>query len=172
MAAKGADATRSSSATHPDFDRRILIERTLHAPRALVWQAWTDPKQIIRWWGPNGFSTTVEVMDVRPGGVWQYVMHGPDGTDYPNRSVFREVIAPERIIFTHGGGAADRPRAQFESTWTFTALGEDTTRVLIDMVFPTAAERDAIARHYGAIEGGHQTLARLADLLEPRGPRS
>ncbi|HEV7986118.1 MAG TPA: SRPBCC family protein [Steroidobacteraceae bacterium] len=148
-------------------NRRLLIERVIHAPREMVWKAWTDPKQIVKWWGPNGFTTTIETMEVRPGGVWTFVMHGPDGTDYANKSTFIEVVPPERIVFAHGGGSADGPRAQFESRRTFQALGRDQTRVSIDMVFPTAADRDRIVQYYGAIEGGHQTLRRLSELLEP-----
>src|SRR5271170_6970154 len=90
-------------------DREIVISRVFDAPRELVWQAWTDPKQVVRWWGPNGFTTTIEVMDVRPGGVWKHVMLGPDGTNYPNESLFQEVVSPERIVFAHGGAREGGP---------------------------------------------------------------
>ena len=73
-------------------EREILLSRVFDAPRNLVWEAWTDPRQVAQWWGPNGFTTTIEVMDVRPGGHWRHVMHGPDGTDYPNDIVFLEVV--------------------------------------------------------------------------------
>ena len=159
-------AARRNSAEEPVADRQLLIERIIQAPPEVVWQAWTDPKQIVQWWGPNGFTTTIETMDVRPKGIWKYVIHGPDGTNYPNLSTFIEVVPPERIVFSHDGGAADRPQAQFESTWTFEALGKDQTRVTIDMRFPTAALRDSIVQHYGAVEGGHQTLHRLATLID------
>lgn len=145
-------------------DREIVIARVFDAPRELVWEAWTNPRHVAQWWGPRGFTTTIEEMDVRPGGVWKHVMHGPDGTDYPNRSVFTEVLKPERIVFSHGGEKRGDAGVQFESTWTFEALGEQT-RVTIRMVFATAAERDRVAQEYGAIEGGHQTLARLAEHL-------
>jgi uncharacterized protein YndB with AHSA1/START domain len=84
-------------------DRAIVISREFDAPRELVWEAWTNPKHVANWWGPRGFSTTIEVMDVRPGGVWKHVMHGPDGANYPNKSVFKEVVKPERIVYSHGG---------------------------------------------------------------------
>jgi len=119
---------------------------------------------VVQWWGPRGFTTTIEEMDVRPGGVWKLVMHGPDGTNYPNRSVFREVVKPERLVFSHGGGKAGGPSAQFVATWTFEALG-DQTQVTIRMAFPSAAARDRVVKEYGAIEGGKQTLARLGELL-------
>jgi uncharacterized protein YndB with AHSA1/START domain len=147
-------------------DREIVLSRVFDAPRELVWEAWTDPEHVVYWWGPNGFTTTIETMDVRPGGVWKHVMHGPDGTDYPNKSVFTEVVKPERIAYSHGGGRKGAPGARFEATWTFEALDRGTTRVTIRMVFPTVEGRDRVVREYGAIEGGKQTLERLAEHLQ------
>ena len=162
MAEKG-----SSPARVPDkdtSDREILITRIFDAPRELVWDAWTDPKQVVQWWGPNGFSTTIHEMDVRPGGMWRLTMHGPDGTDYPNLSTFIEVVKPERIVYSHGGGTKGRPGAQFEATWTFEAQG-DKTRLTMRSVFASAAARDLIVKTYNAIEGGNQTLSRLGEQL-------
>ncbi|MCH8618248.1 SRPBCC family protein [Undibacterium sp. TS12] len=139
-------------------DREILISRLLNAPRELVWNTFTNPEHIGQWWGPDGFTTTTEVMDVRPGGIWKHVMHGPDGTDYPNYSVFTEVTRPERIVFRHGDHADNVD--QFTATWTFTEENGQT-RVTIRMLFPTADARNMVVRQYGAIQGGHQTLARL-----------
>ena len=75
-------------------DREIAATRIFDAPRELVWKAWTDPKHVAQWWGPNGFTNTIHEMNVSPGGVWRFMMHGPDGTDYPNRIVFIEVVEP------------------------------------------------------------------------------
>ncbi len=141
-------------------DREIVISRVFDAPRELVWKAWTDPAQIVKWWGPNGFSTTIEVMDVRPGGTWNLIMHSPEGKDFPNRSVFLEVVKPERIVYSHGGGRKGDPEAQFEATWTFEELG-GKTKLTNRMLFASAKQRDLVAKFYGAIEGGNQTLARL-----------
>jgi len=149
-------------------DREIILSRVFDAPRELVWEVWTDPRHVVNWWGPNGFTTTIHEMDVRPGGVWHQTMHGPDGTDYPNKSIFKEAIKLERIIFTHGGGEKGGPGANFEATWTFDTQG-DKTKVTMRMVFPTAAERDQVVKHYNAIEGGKQTLGRLASYL-PKAP--
>lgn len=104
-------------------------------------------------------------MDVRPGGVWQHVLHGPDGTDYPGQSVFTEVVKPERIVLSHAGGKKGAPGADFVATWTFEALDGGRTRLTIRMVFPSAAKRDRNVREYGAIEGGQQTLERVAEHL-------
>jgi len=146
-------------------DREIIITRDFDAPRELVWEAWTNPEHVVKWWGPHGFTTTIEEMNVRPGGIWKHVMHGPDGTDYPNKSIFTEVVKPERIVFTHGGAKEGGPETEFVATWSFDALDEGKTRVTIRMVFPTAEQRDKVVKAYGAIEGGKQTLERLAQRL-------
>lgn len=151
---------------NPDTsDREIVLSRVFDYPRELVWEAWTDPKHVAQWWGPRGFSTSIEEMDVRPGGVWKHTMHGPDGADYPNKSVFVEVVKPERIVYTHGGGKKGSEGATFESTWTFEALGPSKTRLTMRMVFPTAGDRDRVVKEYGAVEGGKQTLERLSERL-------
>jgi uncharacterized protein YndB with AHSA1/START domain len=151
--------------TSPAAGREIVITRMLDAPRELAWQAMTDPAHVVQWWGPRGFTTTIEQMDVRPGGVWTHVMHGPDGTDYPNHSVFTEVVYPERIVFAHGDGKAE---PDILATWTFEAIG-DQTRVTISMVFPSTAARDFVVKEHGAIEGGKQTLERLSEYLPSMG---
>jgi len=148
-------------------EREIVVSRVFDARRELVWNAWTDPQQVVKWWGPRGFTTTIQEMDVRPGGVWRHTMHGPDGTNYPNKSVFTEVVKYERIVFSHGGGKEGGPGATFKSTWTF----EDEsgkTRLTIRMVFDSAQERDRVEKEFAAVEGGKQTLERLAEHLATR----
>lgn len=145
-------------------DREMVIERIFDAPRELVWEAWTNPEHVAQWWGPDGFTTTIKKMDFRVGGVWKLVMHGPDGKDYPNSSIFREIVEPECIMFSHGGRSEDGPSTNFLATWTFEALG-NRTRVTMRALFNTPEERELVIREYCAIEGGKQTLARLADYL-------
>jgi uncharacterized protein YndB with AHSA1/START domain len=145
-------------------DREIVLTRVYEAPRELVWTAWTDPKHVVHWWGPDGFTNTIHEMDVRPGGVWRFVMHGPDGRDYKNRINFIEVERPERLVYTHGGDDDVEP-VSFHVTVTFEDQGSGRTKVTLRSVFPTAEERDRVVKDYGAIEGGRQTLARLADYL-------
>src|ERR1700748_2358154 len=82
-------------------DRTITATRIFDAPRELVWEAWTDPHHVAQWWGPNGFTNTIHSMDVRPGGEWDFIMHGPDGTDYKNRIVYREIVPLKKIVFDH-----------------------------------------------------------------------
>jgi uncharacterized protein YndB with AHSA1/START domain len=144
-------------------DREMVIARVIDAPRELVWKAWTDPYHVAQWWGPDGFTTTTHSMDVRPGGVWRFVMHGPDGTDYLNRIVYVEIEEPARLVYKHTG-EVDHEDIRFETTVTFEeAAGE--TRVTLRSVFPSAEERDRVIREYNALEGGKQHLARLDDYV-------
>jgi uncharacterized protein YndB with AHSA1/START domain len=145
--------------------REIFITREFNVPRELVWEAMTNPKHVVNWWGPRGFTTTIEKMDLRVGGVWQHVMLGPDGAKYPNISVFTEIVKPERIVFSHGGEREGGPGVSFVSTWSFEKLAANKTRVSIRMIFPSATERDFVVKEFGAIEGGKQTLERLGEYL-------
>lgn len=145
-------------------DREMRLTRMLDAPRARVWQAWTDPEHIVLWWGPNGFTTTTHEMQVRSGGTWTFIMHGPDGVDYPNRITYEEILEPELLVYTHGTGEADDPD-QFRTTVTFEEVG-DQTRVTLCAVFPSAFDFKRVVEESGAIEGGNQTLGRLADYVK------
>src|SRR5271167_2949843 len=140
--------------------RSIIGVREFDAPRELVFAAWTDPKHLAHWWGPNGFTHTTMSFDLRPGGVWRFVMHGPDGTDYENRITYDEIVKPERLVYRHGGGEDVEP-VQFHVTVTFEDLGSKT-RLTMRAVFPSAEQRNLVAEKYGAIEGAQQTLERLA----------
>ncbi|HEY4301908.1 MAG TPA: SRPBCC family protein [Candidatus Didemnitutus sp.] len=151
-------------------DREIVVAREFNAPRELVWEAWTNPEHVVHWWGPRGFNTTVEKMDVRPGGEWKHVMRGPDGAEYPNHSTFTEVVKPERIVYRHSGERKGGPRVNHTSTWTFESLGPKRARLTIRMVFATPADRDFIVREFGAVEGGKQTLGRLDEYLSGSRP--
>lgn len=150
---------------HDTVDRQIIISRAFDAPRELVWEAMTNPKHVVNWWGPRGFSTTIETMDVRPGGIWKHVMHGPDGSNYPNENHFKEITRPERIVFSLSGKREGGPGTSFVSTWTFEALGHGKTQVTIRMVFPSTADRDFVVKEFNALEGGNQTLDRLGEFL-------
>jgi uncharacterized protein YndB with AHSA1/START domain len=131
------------------------------APRELVWSAWTDPNHLAQWWGPNGFTTTTSAYDLRPGGTWRFVMHGPDGRDYQNLVTFDEIVKPERLVYRHGD---DVEPVQFRTTVTFEDLG-GKTRLTLRAQFPTADARDRVVKEYGAAEGAVQTIERLANYL-------
>ncbi|HWA09585.1 MAG TPA: SRPBCC family protein [Opitutaceae bacterium] len=158
---------------HPAEDtsnREIVISRIYDAPRDLAWRAMTDPQHVANWWGPRGFTTTIEKMDLKVGGVWKHTMRGTDGALYPNKSIFKEIVRHERIVFSHGGGREEGPGATFLATWTFEEPAPGKTRVTARMVFPTPEARDFVAREFGAVEGGKQTLERLAEYLPTMPP--
>jgi uncharacterized protein YndB with AHSA1/START domain len=147
-------------------DREMVITRLIAAPQELVFEAWTDPAHLASWWGPDGFATTTSAFDMRPGGVWRFVMHGPDGRDYENRITFDEVVRPERLVYRHSGDEDVEP-VRFTTTVTFVP-DDGKTRVTLRAVFPTAAERERVVKEYGAVEGGKQTLARLDQYVSAR----
>ena len=91
--------TKSSSAAG-QARQELLLTRIYGAPRSLVFKAWTDSNQMARWWGPRGFSNPVCELDVRPGGLIRIDMRGPNGTIYPMKGVFHEIVEPERLVFT------------------------------------------------------------------------
>lgn len=142
-------------------EQHMTIRRTLDAPRDRVWEAWTDPAQVDQWWGPDGFSTTTDAMDVTPRGVWAFEMVGPDGEVYPNRIVYDEVDRPERLAYTHG--SPDDPE-MFRVTVTFEGRDGDATKLTMESRFPSAADLDD-ALEFGADDGAAQTLRRLAEYL-------
>jgi uncharacterized protein YndB with AHSA1/START domain len=150
----------------PTADREIVLSRLLDAPRDLVFAAWTDPKQVVQWWGPRGFTTTSHEMSVTPGGVWRFVMHGPDGRDYKNKIVFTEVVKPERLVYRHAG-EEETENIRFHVTVTFQAQ-EGKTLLTMRSLFATAQERDEVVTKYGALEGGKQTLERLAEFVQQK----
>ena len=145
--------------------REIVITRVFDAPRERVWKAWADPKQVVKWWGPRGFSTTSDQREFKAGGAWKHTMIGPDGTPYPNFARFEEILEPERLVYTNGGGKKDGPGVSFRTTVTLKDLG-GKTELTMRMVFDTAEARDLVVKEYGAIEGGRQTLARLGEHLD------
>ena len=138
-------------------DREIAISRMLNAPRELVWKVWTEPEHIAKWWGPNGFTNTIKEMDVRPDGMWLHTMHGPDGTDYPNKAVYKEVVKPERIVYVHSAPG-------FTATVTFEAV-YNKTKLTMSMVFDSIEVKDLVVKAHGAIEGQVQTINRLEEYL-------
>src|SRR3984957_10103929 len=146
-------------------DKEIYITREFDAPRELLWEAMTNPKHVVNWWGPVGFTTTIEEMDFRVGGTWKHVMRAPDGAEYPNQSVFKEIVKPEKIVYQHAGHKKGGPEISFVSTWSFEELGKNKSRVSIRMIFPETEKRDFVVKEFGAIEGGKQTLGRMAEYV-------
>ncbi|MFI5186185.1 MAG: SRPBCC domain-containing protein [Chitinophagales bacterium] len=138
--------------------KELTITKLVNAPIKLVWEVWTNPEHIKHWWEPNGFTNTIFKMDVKPGGVWDFIMHGPDGTDYKNKSVYKEVVKHKKIVYDHISG----PKFQF--TVTFTEK-ENKTLIAIQMLFETAEEREQVIKVFKADVGLQQNIYKLEGYL-------
>jgi len=139
-------------------DREIRLSRLVNAPIDLVWEVWTNPEHIKEWWGPNGFTNTINKMDVRENGEWDLIMHGPDGTDYKNKSIFKEIIKHEKIVYEH----ISSPK--FVATISFKAQKEKT---LIDwhMLFESKEQFIQVVKTFKADEGLRQNMEKLNHYL-------
>jgi uncharacterized protein YndB with AHSA1/START domain len=120
-------------------DREFVHSRHIEAPQKEVFRAFSQPERLARWWGPDGFSSTFETFDLRQGGAWRFVMHGPDGTDYPNESVFRALEPPSRVVIEH---LSDEHH--FFLTITFEARGSQTL-VGWRQLFDSAEHKEKVA---------------------------
>jgi len=140
-------------------DRELLLSRTLNAPVTLVWEVWTNPEHIKNWWGPNGFTNTIYKMEVNEGGEWNFTMHGPDGTDYKNKSVFKEIIKHKKIVYEHVSGP------KFLATVTFAEQGNKTL-LTWHMLFDTAEELKQVVKVFKADEGLKQNVEKLENYLQ------
>jgi uncharacterized protein YndB with AHSA1/START domain len=138
-------------------DRELLITKTLNAPIDLVWETWTTPEHIAQWWGPNGFTNTITKMDFQPGGEWLLVMHSPDGTDYKNKSIFKEIIPHKKIVFDHIA-------PNFTATIEFEAQG-DTTLLKWYMLFESAELFVQVVKTFKADEGLKQNVEKWQTYL-------
>ncbi len=139
----------------------LRITRVYDAPVEAVWDAWTDPAQTAKWWGPRGFTLTTHSKDLKVGGHWHYTMHGPDGTDWPNRTYYHEVERYKRLVYDHG--ATENTPPLFRVTVTFKEIGEQTEMDMI-MALPTP-EAAAQTKKFVKDAGGNGTWDRLAEYL-------
>ncbi|MFD0855971.1 SRPBCC family protein [Actinomadura adrarensis] len=144
-------------------DREVVVSRVINGPRHLVFEAYTEIRHLSRWWGPDGFTITTRSFEFRPGGRWEFVMHAPDGTDYPNHVEWLEIVRPERIVHRHGTRHGD-PDA-FISTTTFEEQAPGKTLVTLRSVLNTKEQRDRLVEHFAAVEGAQQTLDHLASYV-------
>lgn len=139
-------------------NRELSIQRLVKAPRELVWKVWTEPEHIKHWWGPSGFTNTISEMEVKPGGVWEFIMHGPDGTDYKNKHIYKEVVKPEKLVLEHVTG----PR--FLMTVTFEEQG-DKTLVSIHSLFESAEQLQEVIKIFRADVGMKQNVDRMENYV-------
>lgn len=153
-------ATLKIRASTPADQPTITMEREFDAPPEVLFRAFTEAEALKAWYGPNGFTITVLARDFRVGGLFRFTMHGPDGTDYPNRIAYREILPGERLAYLHDSDIDNDPRA-FEVTVTFEALGANRTLLTMRSIFPSVEARNAVMK-FGAVELGMQTLEKLA----------
>jgi uncharacterized protein YndB with AHSA1/START domain len=145
-------------------DREIVLSRVFDFPRELVFKAWTEPEHFKMWMGPNGFTITMIEFDLKIGGRARYIMHGPDGTDYPSRLTFKELKKPELLAFAHGESDQEGPD-DFQQRITFEALSATSTKLTMRLLFGSAEACEAVKK-FGAVELGQQTLAKLGEHLK------
>lgn len=147
-------------------EKEISAIRFFKAPRKLVWEMWTNPEHITNWWGPNGFTTTTFKMELKPGGVWRFVMHDPGGRDFQNKIIYIDVVERKLLIYKHSG-AEDTEDIRFHVTVNFDEDG-DETKITMKMVFETSEELERVKKEFGAVEGLEQTLTRLGEYLKQK----
>lgn len=140
-------------------DREIRISRLLDAPIDLVWEVWTDLEHIRNWWGPEGFTNTISKMDVRPDGEWDLIMHGPDGTDFKNKSVFKEIVRHKKIVYEH----ISTPH--FVATINFESLGLKT-KINWHMLFESKEQFIQVVKTFKADEGLKQNVEKLNSYVQ------
>lgn len=138
-------------------NRELRITRILNAPVEKIWEVWTDPEHIARWWGPNGFTNTIHTMDVQPGGEWRLTMHGPDGKRYPNKSEFTEIVPLQKIVFRHFN-------PNYFATVIFEPNGKETLLEWIT-VFETVELFETVVKVFKADEGILQNVEKLESYL-------
>lgn len=145
------------------LDREVVISRVIDAPRSLVYAAWTDPEQIVVWFGPDGLAIETKEIDLRPGGAWRFDMVGADGTRYRNRMSFLRMETEALIEVEHGTDRDDDPD-RFRMLVTFDAQSDGKTVLTLRQMHPSKARRDFVIG-FGAVEYGGQTLGKLAKHL-------
>ncbi|TGK29437.1 polyketide cyclase [Leptospira gomenensis] len=143
----------------PESDREAVSVRIVNASKEAAFRAWTDPNHLRRWWGPKGFTNTFYEYDLKPGGNWKFTMHGPDGTDYPNHSVFVSIVPSEELVFDHISGHP------FRVTTTFEEQSSGKTKITFRMLFETAEEFERSKKY--VIPGNEENFDKLeAELAE------
>lgn len=139
-------------------ENEIVTMRTFNAPRHLVYKAWTNPAHLKVWWGPKGFTNTFNVFDLRVGGRWSFVMHGPDKGNYVNEATFTAIREPELLVWDR------QSKPIFQVEVNFEALTENTTRVVFKQKFATREECEKLRKYVP--EKNEENMDRLEDELK------
>ena len=139
-------------------NRQIVVTRVFNAPRETVFSAWTNPVLLKQWWGPKGFTNTFHEFDLKPGGNWKFIMHGPDGGNYLNESMFIEIKEPEKIILNHISNPC------FQLTACFEEVDENKTRLIFEQLFETIEVYNKVKVF--AVDANEENMDRLEAVLK------
>lgn len=142
----------------------MAFSRLIAAPVETVWEIWSELRHLHEWFGPAGFTITTQEFAFAPGGMWRFTMHGPEGTDYPNRIVFRTIEPKTQIVYANSWDLPDAP-LDFTVVVTFAAEGE-RTRLILHMTFANDAAMQTAVERYGVLSGGVETFERMAGYAE------
>lgn len=144
---------------------KVIYKRRVAVSIQLAFDAWSSHEHLSQWWGPDGFTITTKSMSFTNGGIWDFVMHGPDGHDYKNKIQFTDIKKPHHICYTHLGDGEGDQDVHFQSRILFEPLDEGTL-ITMEQIFPNKEELERVNKKYGAIEGGKQHVGNLAKYLE------
>ncbi len=137
--------------------RQLRVRKTFHVPLTLLWEVWTNPEHLVNWWGPKGFNTIIHEMDFREGGEWKLTLHGPDGTDFANRSSFKEIVPLKKIVFEHFN-------PHFFTTVLFEAKGSET-EIDWSLLFDTVEMYEIVVKAHKADKGQEENAEKLRNYL-------
>ncbi|MBA3875165.1 MAG: SRPBCC family protein [Anaerolineae bacterium] len=140
----------------------IIMSRIFNAPRELVFKVMTDPQHIPQWWGPKIYTTVVDKMEVKAGGLWRYIQKGKDGNEFAFHGVYHSIEAPERVVDTFE--FEGMPGHVLMETMTLEALPDGKTKVTVSSVFQSVADRDGMLQS-GMADGSNESYDRLDEIL-------
>lgn len=147
---------------------KVIYKRYFAVPVSLAFEAWSSIEHLEQWWGPDGFTITTKSIDFSNDGIWEFVMHGPDGHEYKNKIQFMEINKPHSIYYKHTGYGEGVKDVEFQSRIIFKEA-DGGTNLTMEQIFPSEEELERVGKKYGAIEGGKQHLGNLGKYLEEIG---
>lgn len=145
-------------------DNKVIYKRYFAVPIHLAFEAWSSHEHLSQWWGPDGFTLTTKSMDFSNNGIWDFIMHGPDGHDYKNKIQFTDIQRPHRICYKHLGDGEGEQDVDFQAKVTFEATDEGTS-LTFEQIFPSKEELERVDKKYGAIEGAKQHIGNYGKYL-------
>ncbi|MCB0404729.1 MAG: SRPBCC domain-containing protein [Bdellovibrionales bacterium] len=146
-------------------NNKVTYKRHFDVPIDIVFEVWSSAEHLSKWWGPDGFTITTKSLDFKNGGIWEYIMHGPDGHNFKNRVQFLDIKKPHHIFLTMLGDGEGDKDVDFESRIYFEDMGGGTN-LMMEQIFPSKEELERVDKKYSAIEGGKQHLGNLANYLK------